>query len=129
MSLGDRMKLVGCAKKGVEPKNAQIFRCGRMQVQAISKAKESIITNKCPCIKKAKPSTKPSTKMLTILYTSGIVSGKRATCSSVRPCATVRSTTARKGTRKQKLQGVQWLVAKLQAEAYYCTACSERGGR
>ena len=56
-----------------------------------------------------------------------ISSGQRATCTSVRPYATVRSTIASKGATKRQLQGVQRLVAKLQAEAQHHTTCSERG--
>ena len=48
LSLGDRVKLIDYAKKnpGVGTRRiAEIFKCGRMQVQAILKVKELIIAN------------------------------------------------------------------------------------
>ena len=75
LSLGDRVKLIDYAKKnpGVGTiRITEIFRCGRMQVHAIFKAKESIITNfktNAPALRKRSCSTKTST----MLYTSGIV--------------------------------------------------------
>ena len=48
LSLGDRVKLIDYAKKnpGVRTRRiAEIFKCGRTQVQAILKAKESIIAD------------------------------------------------------------------------------------
>ena len=46
-SLGDRVKLIDYAKNPSvgSRKITQIFKCGRTQVQAILKAKESIIAN------------------------------------------------------------------------------------
>ena len=48
LSLGDKVKLIDYAKKnpGVGTRRiAEIFKCGRTQVQAILKAKESIIAD------------------------------------------------------------------------------------
>ena len=74
LSLGDRVKLIDYAKKNPSVgtrRIAEIFKCGRMQVQAILKAKESMIAD---FETNAHASNKRSHfTRLPILYTSGIV--------------------------------------------------------
>ena len=121
-SLGDKVKLIDSAEKNTSVgtrKLAKTFKCGRTQVQALLKAKESITTNF---------KTNALVPRHWRCHIWVVLSGSRVTCTSVRPYATVRSTIASKGARKRQLQGVQQLVAKLHTEAQHHTACSERGG-
>ena len=77
LSLGDRVKLIDYAKKnpGVGTRRiAEIFKCGRTQVQTILKAKESIIADfETNALHQESTLAVQGTKTSTMLYTSGIV--------------------------------------------------------